>query len=224
MNVRVLFFGPLREITGVSEEAATCNQGDTLGILFDRYTARFPAMAAMRESIVLARNREFRPADSALSEGDEVAFLPPVSGGVEEDLIQIADGPIDARGLVTRLQRGEDGAVVTFEGVTRNNSKGRRTIRLEYEVYRPMALEQMRAIVREIRAKWQIGRMGIIHRLGSLEIGEASVVIVVTSAHRAVAFEACRYAIDRLKKTVPIWKKEFFEDGEVWVEGEVISK
>ena len=112
---------------------------------------------------------------------------------------------------------------MTFEGVTRDNSKGRRTLRLEYEAYRPMALEKMQSIVHEAKGRFDVHRVGIIHRLGRLEIGEASVVIVVTSAHRAAAFDACRFAIDRLKKTVPIWKKEFFEDGEVWVEGDIIT-
>jgi molybdopterin synthase catalytic subunit len=222
MRVQVLFFGPLREITGVAEESAVCQAGDSLGTLFDRYSARFPKIAAMRESIVLARNREFAPLSATINEGDEVAFLPPVSGGAEDDVVEMTDAPIDARSLVARLQRGADGAVVTFEGVTRDNSKGRRTLRLEYEAYRPMALEKMQAIVRDAKGHFGVNRVGIVHRLGRLEIGEASVVIVVTSAHRAAAFEACRFAIDRLKKTVPIWKKEFFEDGEVWVEGDII--
>ncbi|SRR6266404_4027392 len=219
MRVKVLFFGPLREMAGVSEETIDCMPGETLGALFERY----PKVAGWRTSIVLARNREFAPLSTALAEGDEVAFLPPVSGGTEDDVVEIVDAPLDPRVLVARLQCGEDGAVVTFEGITRNNSKGRSTRYLEYEAYRPMAIEQMRVIVHEVRAQFQIDRIGIIHRLGHLEIGEASVVIVVSSAHRAAAFDACRFAIDKLKKTVPIWKKEFFTDGEVWVEGEVIQ-
>jgi molybdopterin synthase catalytic subunit/molybdopterin converting factor small subunit len=200
-----------------------CQPGDTLASLFDRYAAQYPRLAAMRESIVLARNRELSPVTAALCNGDEVAFLPPVSGGVDNDIAEITDAPIDTRALVARLLRGEDGAVVTFEGVTRNNSKGRPTLYLEYEAYREMALEQIRGIITEVRNRWTIDRVGVIHRLGRLEIGEASVVIVVTSAHRAAAFEACRFVIDRLKKTVPIWKKEYFEDGEAWVEGELLK-
>ncbi len=231
-SVRVLFFGPLREITGSSEETLACQPGDTLASLFDRYAAQYPKIAALRESIVLARNRELAQPSTPLSNGDEVAFLPPVSGGAQEDesvdvaeidVAEIVDAPIDTRALVARLQRGEDGAVVTFEGITRNNSKGRPTLYLEYEAYRPMALEQMKGILTEARQRWTIDRLGVIHRLGRLEIGEASVVIVVTSAHRAAAFEACRFVIDRLKKTVPIWKKEYFEDGQTWVEGEVLK-
>jgi molybdopterin converting factor subunit 1 len=224
MTIRVLFFGPLREITGSSEQTLACQPGDTLASLFDRCAAQYPKIAAMRESIVLARNRELAQPTTALAHGDEVAFLPPVSGGApDDDIVEITDAPIDTRALVALLQRGEDGAVVTFEGVTRNNSKGRRTLYLEYEAYRPMALEQIRGILTEVRNRWPINRVGVIHRLGRLEIGEASVAIVVTSAHRAAAFEACRFVIDRLKKTVPIWKKEYFEDGQMWVEGEVLT-
>ena len=128
--------------------------------------------------------------------------------------------PIDTRALVSELQQGGDGAVVVFEGVVRNHSGGRATRFLEYEAYEPMALAKMREIAGEVGEKFPVDRIGMTHRLGHLEIGEASIVIVVTSAHRKPAFEACHYAIDRLKKIVPIWKKEFFEDGAVWVEGE----
>ncbi len=127
--------------------------------------------------------------------------------------------PVDGRALAERLVRGEDGAVVTFEGVARNNSQGRRTLGLEYDCYEPMAIEVMARVGREIAAAHSIGRLGMVHRLGRVEIGETSVVIVATAAHRAAAFAACREGIDRLKRLVPIWKKEYFEDGAVWVEG-----
>src|SRR5207249_3417235 len=135
--------------------------------------------------------------------------------------IRIIRSPIQIERLVSQLQQPEDGAVVVFDGIVRNHTRGRRTLYLEYEGYEPMALKKMREIEVSVRRKWPVNRIGIVHRLGRLEIGQASVVIVVTSAHRKVAFEACQYAIDTLKKTVPIWKKEFFTDGEVWVEGEV---
>ena len=220
MRVRVLFFGPLREIAGIAEEEVDLEKETSLGGLFDRYAARHPRMASMKDSIVLARNREFGARATPLAEGDEVAFLPPVSGGEDDSHVEILRTPIDTRALVARLKCGEDGAVVTFEGVTRNHSGGRSTKYLEYEAYEPMALAQMQAIAREVKERWKIDRVGMVHRLGRLEIGEASVVIVVTAAHRKPAFEACHYAIDRLKKTVPIWKKEHFTDGAVWVEGE----
>jgi molybdopterin synthase catalytic subunit len=127
--------------------------------------------------------------------------------------------PIDGRELAARLVRGEDGAVVTFEGVARSHSQGRRTLALEYDCYEPMAIQMMARLGREIAVAHAIGRVGLVHRLGRVEIGEASVVIVATAAHRGAAFAACREGIDRLKRLVPIWKKEYFEDGAVWVEG-----
>lgn len=141
-----------------------------------------------------------------------------------EDIVQIVRAPIDVATLAAGLRCGEDGAVVVFEGIVRNHSGGRPTLYLEYEAYDAMALEQMRAIAREARQTWPIDRVAIVHRLGRLEIGETSIAIVVTSAHRAPAFDACRHAIDRVKKSVPIWKKEYFADGAVWVEGEVLER
>ncbi len=224
MRIKVLFFGQLKDITGKTEEELQVEEGSDLESLFDRYASRFPRLEAMRHAVALARNREFADGSARLADGDEVAFLPPVSGGSEgesaDEWVAIVRETIDTRVLAARLQRGEDGAVLVFEGVVRNHSGDKRTLYLEYEAYEPMALEQMRALAREARQRWPIDRIGIVHRLGRLEIGETSVAIVVTAAHRHPAFEACRHTIDRLKKTVPIWKKEYFADGAVWVEGE----
>ncbi len=181
----------------------------------------------MASSIVLARNHEFATTVEALSEGDEVALLPPVSGGSLPE-IRDPDGhffaltrqPIDVRRLENQLLEGHDGASVTFQGVVRNNTSGRKTLRLDYECYEPMAIRKMAEIGREIATQWAVSRVGIIHRLGVMEIGEASVVIVVTAPHRKPAFDAALEGINRLKRLVPVWKKEFFEDGEVWVEGD----
>jgi len=138
-----------------------------------------------------------------------------------EDIFEITREPIDKLGLERRLITGAAGAVVTFDGVVRDHNKGRRVVSLQYEAYEPMAVKEMRRLGAEVRERWpEVERIGVIHRFGELKISESSVVIVVTSAHRRVAFEACRYAIDRLKQTVPIWKKEIFEDGEEWVEGQ----
>jgi molybdopterin synthase catalytic subunit len=138
-----------------------------------------------------------------------------------EDIFEITREPIDKLGLERRLLTGAAGAVVTFDGVVRDNNQGRRVVSLQYEAYEPMAVKEMRRLGAEVRERWpEVERIGVIHRFGELKISESSVVIVVTSAHRRVAFEACRYAIDRLKQTVPIWKKEIFEDGEEWVEGQ----
>ena len=187
--------------------------------MFALYSGQFGTGAEKRPSILFARNREFATADTVLSENDEVAFLPPVSGG-SGPLVWITRDAIDARELARRVQRSEDGAVVTFDGVVRNNTRGRSTLYLEYECYQEMALGQMRKIAAEIEQQYAIGRLGIAHRVGRLEIGEASVVIAASAPHRKPAFEAALETINRLKREVPIWKKEFFADGAVWVEGE----
>jgi molybdopterin synthase catalytic subunit len=140
---------------------------------------------------------------------------------VIDDIFEITREPIDKLGLEQRLLTGAAGAIVTFDGVVRNQTRARPVVSLQYEAYVPMAVKEMRRIGAEIRERWpEVDRLGIIHRFGELRVSESSVVIVVTSPHRRVAFEACHYAIDRLKLTVPIWKKEVFEDGEEWVEGE----
>jgi molybdopterin synthase catalytic subunit len=140
---------------------------------------------------------------------------------MNQDVFEITREPIDKLGLEQRLITGVAGAVVTFDGVVRDNTKGRRVVTLQYEAYEPMAVKEMRRVGEEIRERWpDVDRVGIVHRFGELNVSESSVVIVITSPHRRVAFEACRYAIDRVKQTVPIWKKEIFEDGEAWVEGQ----
>jgi MoaE-MoaD fusion protein len=228
MRVRVLFFGQLKEIVGLSQEDAELSEGARVEDLFERYGRRFPKLAEFRPSVAASLNQEYAEWRAPLSAGDEVAFLPPVSGGqqaaVAEDVFLLVREPIQPRGVVESLKAPEDGAVVVFDGFVRNNFKGRQTLYLEYEAYEPMAYAKMREIGAEIRAKFSVRRIAIIHRLGRLEIGETSVLIAVSSAHRAAAFDACRYAIDTLKRTVPIWKKEFFAGGAVWAEGEILPQ
>ena len=137
------------------------------------------------------------------------------------DLIQLGRDPIDAAALVHYVRTDSDGAIVTFDGCVRDHSHGRRTLYLDYEAYESMALAKLTEIATEIHAKFAIDRIAVAHRLGRLEIGETSVFIAVSAAHRAPAFEACRYAIDTLKRIVPIWKKEYFADGAVWADGEL---
>jgi molybdopterin synthase catalytic subunit len=228
MQIRVLFFGLLKDICGRTEDRLDLPSGASVRSVFDHYARQFPQLSAMASSIVLARNHEFADPANVLGDGDEVALLPPVSGGApfqeiadpEGHFFALTRNPIDPRVAESRLLQGFDGAVVTFHGVVRNNTRGRGTLRLEYECYEPMAIRQMAAIGREVARQFAISRIGIIHRLGTMEIGEASVLVVATAPHRRPAFEAALEGIDRLKRQVPIWKKEFFEDGEVWVEGE----
>ena len=226
MRVRVLFFGVLKDIVGHAEESAEIQPNSTVASLFEDYARRFETLGDKRPSILFARNREFATGDTLLSENDEVAFLPPVSGGTgrapetRAGMFALTREAINVQQLSRDVQRPEDGAVVVFEGVVRNNTKRRETTHLEYECYEEMALEQMRRIGEEVAARFAIGRVGIVHRLGRLQVGEASVVVVTSAPHRKPAFEAAFEAINRLKREVPIWKKEFFKDGAVWVDGE----
>ena len=230
MRVKVLFFGMLKDIVGCSQDELQVPDGSPLGDIFDVYAARYPRLLELAASIVPARNQEFGDRHTTVQDGDEVAFLPPVSGGSSRYTHEIEDTaghffaltrePIDGAALCRRLLRGEDGASINFEGVVRNNTKGRATAFLDYECYEAMAIKTMAAIGREIAGSYAIGRIAMVHRLGRMEIGETSVAIVVTAPHRKPAFEAALEGINRLKKLVPIWKKEHFADGEVWVEGE----
>jgi MoaE-MoaD fusion protein len=236
MRVRVLFFGQLKDITGVAQEEAELSDGARVEDLFERYGRRFPKLAEFRASIAASVNQEYAGWRAELASGDEVAFLPPVSGGqgggqgggqqaaAEGDIFQLVREPIRPRELIEGLKAPEDGAMVVFDGFVRNNFKGGKTLYLEYEAYEPMAYAKLREIGAEIRAKFSVRRIAIVHRLGRLEIGETSVWIAVSSAHRGAAFDACRYAIDTLKRAVPIWKKEYFAGGAVWAEGEVPSQ
>jgi molybdopterin converting factor subunit 1 len=220
MQVRVLFFGVLKDLLSSSGEALTVPEGTTVSQLLERLRARggHPVWSAL----AVAVNQEYASGTAVLSEGDEVALLPPVSGGTEhaDPVIALTREPIDRDALVRRLQQPGDGAIVVFDGVVRDNTRGRRTLFLDYEAYEEMALAQMDKLAREAADRFAVDRVGVVHRLGRLEIGESSIVIVVTSAHRAAAFEACRWLIDTLKRTVPVWKKEHFADGAVWTDGE----
>ena len=232
MRVRVLFFGMLKDMVGRAEEEAEIAEGADLAGVFAAYASRYPAVEALRGRIVMARNQEFAEPATRLAEGDEIAFLPPVSGGsvtagdqtaeIREDRLYcaIVRTAINTRVLAASLLDGAEGAVVTFEGTVRNNTNGRTTRCLDYEGYVPMALKTMAGIGRELAATHAIGRLAMVHRLGRMLIGETSVAVIATAPHRRPAFEAALEGIDRLKKLVPIWKKEHFADGEVWVEGE----
>ena len=219
----------LKDVAGSSSEELELAAGATLESVFRHYVQRFPRFDDYSRSIVVARNRQFQPPSTPLSDGDEVAFLPPVSGGSgylheiedpEGHFFALSRAPIHPQAIHRRLLRGEDGAVCTFEGVVRNNSAGRATRYLEYECYEAMAIQVMARIGREIAAAHAISRIALVHRLGTMQIGETSVIVAVTAPHRRPSFDAALEGINRLKKLVPIWKKEFYEDGEVWVDGD----
>jgi len=234
MRVRVLFFGMLKDIVGRSSEESDVPAGASLGTVFDDYARRYPPLREVARSIVIARNQEFADPSTTVQEGDEVAFLPPVSGGsssaqpeyaheIRDDaghFFALTRRPIGTRDIIARLLQGEDGAVITFEGVVRNNTKGRKTLYLDYECYETMAIRKLAEIGRELAASFPVGRIAMVHRLGRMQIGETSVAVVVTAPHRKAAFEAAHEGINRLKRLVPIWKKEHFADGAVWADGE----
>ena len=207
-------------------------EGASVADLLEHLTANSLACVpgqALR-GIAVSVNAEYATAGQVLREGDEVGLLPPVSGGTADASVKNPDSPeivialtqkrIDAEKLVAEAKRGEDGAVVVFDGIVRNNTRGRQTLYLDYEAYDEMALKQMKELAAQAIAKFSVRHVTLVHRLGRLEVGETSVLIVVASAHRAAAFEASRWVIDTLKKTVPIWKKETFADGVVWADGE----
>lgn len=221
-TITVLFFGALREAAGSDELRFALGSPATVASALQEIESRIDLVRSYQGRLLIAVNEEFSSKDRVLAEGDTLALLPPVSGGAgDADIFEITREPLDYDSLKARLLAGSDGAVVTLDGVVRNNSKGRATRFLDYEAYESMALKVMQQLGREVHKRWpSIHRVGIAHRLGRLEIGVSSVLVMVVSPHRKPAFEACQYAIDRLKQIVPIWKKEYFEDGEVWVEGE----
>jgi MoaE-MoaD fusion protein len=241
MKIGVLFFGMLKDVVGRSSETVVLPDGARVRELLLYYAREAPRFEAMAPSLAISVNREYSGVDRALHEGDEVGLLPPVSGGsfdggeaasevpgeVRGDVqgeIRIVRERIDTEAVVEVLKRPQDGAAVIFDGVVRDYTRGRRTLYLDYEAYEAMALKQMESLALEARERFAVRGVSIVHRLGRLEIGETSVLIVVAAAHRGGAFEACRWIIDTLKKTVPIWKKEYFEDGAVWADGEAFPE
>ncbi len=221
MRVRLLAFGILRDEFG--EGSLDLPERATVGDLLEALGERLrPAASQLLPRIAVSVNAEYARAERVLCEGDEVGLLPPVSGGLDEAAVvtYLTRETIPAEALVAAAKQGSDGAVVVFDGIVRDNTRGRRTLYLDYEAYEAMAEKQMAELVAEAVARFGVRGVTLVHRLGRLDIGETSVLIVVASAHRGAAFEACRWVIDTLKKTVPIWKKETFVDGAVWADGE----
>jgi molybdopterin synthase catalytic subunit len=224
----VLYFGAARDAAGCAEEELDVNAQTTAAEVRARVVALHPALARFVRSLLVAVNEEYAAADTPVRAGDEVAIFPPVSGGAQDaddergaqDFFELTTEPIDVGAVARRIVPPRCGATVTLDGYVREWTKGRRTLYLVYEAYAPMALKELRRLGRQAHEQFDIAHIGIVHRTGRLEIGETSVVISVSAPHRRAAFAACEWAIKELKRTVPIWKKEFYEDGEVWVEGE----
>ena len=241
INVHVLFFGAARDVTGHSEIELTLQGPANATDAFAQVLSAYPELRRFGRSLLLAVNQEYARTDREVNDGDELAFFPPVSGGSSgsdpgsagilpastleskksrHDFFELSTAPIDVGSVARRVILPECGATVTLDGYAREWTRGRRTLYLVYEAYAPMALSELQRLGHEAHERFEIAHIGIVHRTGRLEIGETSVVIAVSAPHRHAAFEACEWAIRELKRTVPIWKKEVFEDGEVWVEGE----
>ncbi len=239
MHVKVISFGMLKDWLGSEAAQVELEEGATIADLIERLVSdpsRGARLSLQLSGIAVGVNAEYATATHVLHDGDEVALLPPVSGGAArtgtarpasvsddgsgESNISLTCDCIDSEKLIGEVKSGEDGAVVIFDGIVRNNSRGRATLCLDYEAYQEMALAQMRELATTARQRFGVRHVTMVHRLGRLEIGETSVLIMVASAHRAQAFDACRWLIDTLKQTVPIWKKETFADGAVWADGE----
>jgi molybdopterin synthase catalytic subunit len=228
MQVRVVTFGSLKDVVG-SEFQMDVAEGATVGALWAQLREQHPTLARFERSVALAVNQEYSEPGCLLNDGDEVALLPPVSGGapaIVQELPLVAEHArlqrevIDPQAAVEGVKRGEDGAVCVFDGIVRNNTRGRKTLYLEYDCYPAMAIAEMEKLAVEALSRFAVRDVRLVHRVGCMQIGETSVLIAVASAHRAAAFDACRWLIDTLKKKVPVWKKEFFEDGAVWADGE----
>jgi molybdopterin synthase catalytic subunit len=226
MRVTVRLFAGAREIVGSATALIELPAGATAGEAIEALVREYPALRRLAAISRLAVDGEYAAAEQPLADGAELAVLPPVSGGAEhgvtttDRLRHITREPISAAALAATLVTAEHGAVVTFEGVVRVHSRGKRILYLEYEAYLDMADRQIAAILAEARQRWPDTEVAAIHRTGRLEIGEVSVAIAAASPHRAEAFAACRFVIDTIKQRVPIWKKEVAEDGEEWIEGE----
>jgi molybdopterin synthase catalytic subunit/molybdopterin converting factor small subunit len=216
MRVRLLLFAGLREAIGKKEHLLECDEGAHVSDVLARAGREFPVIESYRGRLVVSLNQERAAEGDAVGDGDEIALLPPMSGGSAG--VHLAAKPLSLDDLLAEVSGPDCGGEATFTGRVRNHSRGESIDHLEYEAYEPMAEAEMRKITDEVARRWPDVRIAMAHRIGRLEIGDAAVMIATAAPHRAEALEACRFAIDTLKQTVPIWKKEFGESGATWIE------
>jgi molybdopterin synthase catalytic subunit len=224
ITLQVLAFGILKEQFGQPGFSIEMANGSTVADLLIQLNSQLAA--PIPSGIAIGVNAEFAQGSQVLRDGDEIALLPPVSGGCPEPdgdpetIVFLTRTPIDSTALIAQGRRGDDGAIVVFDGVVRNQTRGRQVLYLDYETYEPMALRQLRSLAHSAKEMFAVRHVTIVHRLERMYVGESSILIVVSSAHRAQAFDACRWLIDTIKKQVPIWKNETFADGACWADGE----
>ncbi len=220
MQLVIKYFALFREVIGTSEEVIEVQDGTTVQNVREHVNRRAPELAPLLDRSMIMRNQEYVDSEQQLSDGDEIAVIPPVSGGSRCGHFSVHDRPLDTVAIAKNVDDPGAGASVVFTGVVRDNARGRRVVALEYEAYPAAAERQLARVGQEMSDRWPLLGIAIEHRTGRLAIGEASVVIAVTSAHRDAAFEASAYAIQRIKEIVPIWKKEFYVDEEAWIGSE----
>ncbi|NOK34237.1 molybdenum cofactor biosynthesis protein MoaE [Corallococcus exercitus] len=216
MTVTVLYFAAARERAGLSRESLEVPPGARVADVLALLAAKHPPLAPLLPHLRVAVQQQFVALDAPVSPDAELALIPPVAGG-SPGLFRVVGRPLQLSEVVDAVASEGAGGLVTFSGAVRNQTKGRRVLRLEYEAYAPMAESKLAEIGDEVARAWPGTRLAIVHRVGTLLPGELAVVIAAASAHRKEAFRGCEHAIERLKQDVPIWKKEFFEDGDVWV-------
>jgi MoaE-MoaD fusion protein len=226
MKVTVKLFARLRELTGTPSLEWQVAENATIADLLQNLQAEYPRLAEAVSRTAISVNREFADLQTRLREGDEVAIFPPVSGGSgqSDPKFALTFEPLSLDEMAARVLKPETGAVAVFAGVVRNVSAGKAVEHLEYEAYEEMAVAKLRQVAAEAREQWpEIVDMAIVQRIGHLEVGDNAVIVAVSSPHRGDGcFEACQYAINRLKQIVPIWKKEISPDGSEWVEGDYL--
>jgi len=223
MKVSIRLFAGLRDVLGQHNVTLDLPERATVAAMYDRLSKQYPALTPHLETLVCAVEDEYVPACHTLREGDNVALIPPVSGG-SDGPFRVTSDPLDPAELLAAVRQDESGAVVLFHGVARNHSEGRRVIALEYEAHASLAEKKLLEVAAEVRAQFPIAAIAALHRTGRLAIGETSLLVAVSSPHRKEAFEASLYAVDRIKQIVPVWKKEIWEDGTgEWVAGHPIE-
>ncbi len=218
MQISVRAFASYREAIGSPRITVTIPDGASPGQVWKTLLSSYPRLRALPQPFAFAVNDEYVASEVPLRPRDELVLVPPVSGGGE--YIDLVETPIDINAVLAQVNHAQAGAVVVFLGTVRDNNRGRHVKYLEYEAYQAMARKEMRKVAADAQRQWPLLSIAIVHRLGHLEIGEISVAIAVAAGHRSEAFEAARFAIDTLKHTVPIWKKEVWADGAVWIGSE----